>query len=188
LSLRSSTMGRKPNPLILEYFERGPKHNDNSNRYPHTCKLCGEYFERGRLEALTNHITKRCPAISEADKIRACLTLGGIHGVQPEQAHTNGQQNGTTTVDLPLLPHPQWSALETLAEASRQVNMSEKRGGHDQGPTEAPASPANPATPHGTGHFEVQEQFTLDNPPSTRLLRERKGMLHTRLPVFYVDI
>lgn len=35
-------MGRKPNQLILEFFERGPKLEDASNRYQHTCKSCGE--------------------------------------------------------------------------------------------------------------------------------------------------
>jgi len=40
-------MGRKPNPLISEYFERGAKINDKSNRYPHRCKLCGEVFPKG---------------------------------------------------------------------------------------------------------------------------------------------
>lgn len=33
---------RRPNQLILEYFERGPKLEDASNRYQHTCKSCGE--------------------------------------------------------------------------------------------------------------------------------------------------
>lgn len=36
------TMGRKPNALILEFFERGAKLADQSNRYEHTCKRCGE--------------------------------------------------------------------------------------------------------------------------------------------------
>lgn len=31
-------MGRRPNPLILQYFDRGEKLKDQSNRYPHTCK------------------------------------------------------------------------------------------------------------------------------------------------------
>ena len=35
-------MGRRPNQLILEYFERGPNLEDASNRYQHTCKSCGE--------------------------------------------------------------------------------------------------------------------------------------------------
>jgi hypothetical protein len=38
----SSNMGRRPNQLILEFFERGPKLEDASNRYQHTCKSCGE--------------------------------------------------------------------------------------------------------------------------------------------------
>lgn len=35
-------MGRKPNQLVLEFFERGAKLEDSSNRYQHTCKSCGE--------------------------------------------------------------------------------------------------------------------------------------------------
>lgn len=34
-------MGRKPDPLILEFFERGQKLDDQSNRYEQTCKRCG---------------------------------------------------------------------------------------------------------------------------------------------------
>ncbi|KAF2963076.1 hypothetical protein GQX73_g10500 [Xylaria multiplex] len=71
-------MGRRPNPLILEFFERGAKLNDNSNRYHHRCKACGEDFPKGRIDSLTNHLTKKCPAISEAERINACLALHGI--------------------------------------------------------------------------------------------------------------
>lgn len=35
-------MGRRPNQLVLEFFHRGPKLQDASNRYEHTCKRCGE--------------------------------------------------------------------------------------------------------------------------------------------------
>lgn len=41
-------MGRKPNTLVLEFFDRGDKLDDNSNRYQQTCKRCGE-FVRGSL-------------------------------------------------------------------------------------------------------------------------------------------
>lgn len=34
-------MGRKANPLVDEFFERGAKIEDKSNRYEHTCKKCG---------------------------------------------------------------------------------------------------------------------------------------------------
>ncbi|KAK3688552.1 hypothetical protein B0T22DRAFT_426364 [Podospora appendiculata] len=76
-------MGRRPNALILQYFERGPKLQDQSNRYPHTCKACGEHFPRGRLDSLTAHLTKKCPAIGEADRVNALFTLSGMgHGTR----------------------------------------------------------------------------------------------------------
>ena len=58
-------MGRKPNPLIGANFDRGPKLNDNSNRYEHTCKSCGQVFPKGRAEALMNHVLKKCPSITD---------------------------------------------------------------------------------------------------------------------------
>lgn len=155
-------MGRKPNPLILEYFVRGPKLNDNSNRYPHTCKQCGENFPKGRIDSLTTHITKKCPAISESDRMRACLELHGITNARaaPERPPPDAQTNGQT-VDVPNLPQG-WSALETLAEASRQVDLNENnRGQSAPGATD----PADPASTHVVERFELHEQFTLDNPP-----------------------
>lgn len=35
-------MGRRPNALMVEFFERGKKLEDNSNRYQHTCQRCGQ--------------------------------------------------------------------------------------------------------------------------------------------------
>ncbi|KAH0496698.1 hypothetical protein TgHK011_004047 [Trichoderma gracile] len=158
-------MGRKPNPLILEYFVRGPKLNDNSNRYPHTCKQCGENFPKGRIDSLTTHITKKCPAISDSDRMRACLEL---HGITTARAAIDRPQggapvNGQPTAQLAL---PQgWSALETLAEASRQVDLNENSRGQ-----KTSDNTANP-TANGGGfvpdRLELQEQFTLDNPPTT---------------------
>ncbi|GFP53524.1 hypothetical protein TASIC1_0002070900 [Trichoderma asperellum] len=155
-------MGRKPNPLILEYFVRGPKLNDNSNRYPHTCKQCGENFPKGRIDSLTTHITKKCPAISDSDRMRACLELHGItaRAAVERQPLGGAPVNGQPTAQLAL---PQgWSALETLAEASRQVDLNENSRGQ-----KAPDA-ANPANGGGyvTDRLELQEQFTLDNPPS----------------------
>ncbi|KAG5947952.1 hypothetical protein E4U53_006363 [Claviceps sorghi] len=162
-------MGRRPNPLILEYFERGPKLNDNSNRYPHTCKQCGENFPKGRIDSLTTHITKRCPAISDSERMRACLELHGItharsaaerhHQAQLAQAaaQANGQQLSPSSLQQG------WSALETLAEASRQVDRSEinrenvaKQPGQDEAQVES-SGVQNVQT------LELQEQFTLDN-------------------------
>lgn len=163
-------MGRRPNPLILEYFERGPKLNDNSNRYPHTCKQCGENFPKGRIDSLTTHITKRCPAISDSERMRACLELHGItqartaaerhQQVQAAQAvaQANGQQ-----ISPSALPQG-WSALETLAEASRQVDLNENSR------VKAPGSVVSQTQTNGSQNgerFELQEQYTLDNPPAS---------------------
>lgn len=169
-------MGRKPNPLILEYFVRGPKLNDNSNRYPHTCKQCGENFPKGRIDSLTTHITKKCPAISESDRMRACLELHGITNARtaPERAQAEAQANG----QLPAIPNlPQgWSALETLAEASRQVDLNENNRSQS---VQDGFNPANPANVQYTGdRFELQEQFTLENPPvsyENRLQQTKRG-------------
>ncbi|RDA95207.1 hypothetical protein CP533_1818 [Ophiocordyceps camponoti-saundersi (nom. inval.)] len=126
-------MGRRPNPLILEYFERGPKLNDNSNRYPHTCRQCGENFPKGRIDSLTAHITKRCPAISESERMRACLELHGIaHARHPHQriSRAHPQTTGPDAHATDVLPQG-WSALETLAEASRQVDLNENNRSPD---------------------------------------------------------
>ncbi|KAK8174854.1 hypothetical protein BC567DRAFT_163615 [Phyllosticta citribraziliensis] len=66
-------MGRKPNQLILEFFERGPKLEDASNRYQHTCRSCGERFPKGRIDTLTAHLVKKCPALTSQDRQRAIL-------------------------------------------------------------------------------------------------------------------
>ncbi|KAM0255839.1 hypothetical protein ACHAQJ_005344 [Trichoderma viride] len=159
-------MGRKPNPLILEYFVRGPKLNDNSNRYPHTCKQCGENFPKGRIDSLTTHITKKCPAISDSDRMRACLELHGITTARTaieRQPQGGAPVNGQPTAQLAL---PQgWSALETLAEASRQVDLNENNR------VQKASDTATPAPVNGGGYvpdrLELQEQFTLENPPAT---------------------
>ncbi|KAG6004417.1 hypothetical protein E4U21_001085 [Claviceps maximensis] len=166
-------MGRRPNPLILEYFERGPKLNDNSNRYPHTCKQCGENFPKGRIDSLTTHITKRCPAISDSERMRACLELHGItharsaaerhHQAQLAQAaaQVNGQQLSPSSLQQG------WSALETLAEASRQVDRSEtNRGNTDKHSSQAEAQ-VEPSGVQDVEVLELHEQFTLENPPAS---------------------
>ncbi|KAM0241977.1 hypothetical protein ACHAPO_001678 [Fusarium lateritium] len=166
-------MGRKPNPLILEYFVRGPKLNDNSNRYPHTCKQCGENFPKGRIDSLTTHITKKCPAISESDRMRACLELHGITNARapPERPPPETQPNGQS-VDVPNLPQG-WSALETLAEASRQVDLNENNRAQSVQASVDPSDPAN--AQHVTDRFELHEQFTLDNPPVSYENRSHPG-------------
>ncbi|TLD21360.1 hypothetical protein PspLS_09009 [Pyricularia sp. CBS 133598] len=152
-------MGRKPNALILQFFERGPKLADNSNRYPHTCKSCGENFPKGRIDSLTNHLTRKCPAISESDRVRACLTIHGFNKAAVE--HTRASVASATTAarpptdiqqDLDLVQRD-WTALETLAEVSRQIDLSEK---HDDRGNPAGASIA---TDNALLGQEIHDQF-----------------------------
>jgi hypothetical protein len=46
-----SAMGRRPNVVVGEFFHRGQKLDDNSNRYQHTCKKCGQHVRRGKSKA-----------------------------------------------------------------------------------------------------------------------------------------
>lgn len=95
--------------------------------------------------------------------MQACLELHGITNARAAAAGLSsasapakaGNANGN-----PLAQ--EWSALETLAEASRQVDLNE----NSRTPATADASSATDATPASqVASFEVEEQFTLDNPP-----------------------
>ncbi|ROT38647.1 hypothetical protein SODALDRAFT_167626 [Sodiomyces alkalinus F11] len=171
-------MGRKPNPIISEYFTRGPKLSDSSNRYPHTCKLCGENFPKGRGEVLHRHITEKCPAISPEDRINAALGFAGLHSGHCAGANMVAPPQHTT-IDLStnqlhdsVAPHivaseaPEtWSALRTLAEASRQVGANELS--HPK-PEDIPDSHGDHRRHHTDQDvLHLQEQFTLENPPPT---------------------
>lgn len=126
-------MGRKPNPLILEHFHRGPKLEDASNRYQHTCKHCGEKFPKGRIDSLTNHLTKKCQSLSVAERKKVLLKLHDLAGITDEESAnvdaTGALENGKS-VDLPYNPRqPNFGGLEVLAEASRQVGASDQKRG-----------------------------------------------------------
>ncbi|ORY62935.1 uncharacterized protein BCR38DRAFT_458208 [Pseudomassariella vexata] len=179
-------MGRKPNPLIALYFERGPKLSDNSNRYPHRCKACGEDFPKGRIDSLTGHLTRKCPAITEAERVEACLTLNGISASGSHAPKAQAQNNGAIAGGVPHV-EDNWTALETLAEVSRQIEASEKHDDHApnaQNPnfesSQVMFTDSLPA--HiDSNHFELQELATLENPPSSyenRSQRETRGSEH----------
>lgn len=162
--------------LILQHFERGAKLNDSSNRYEHTCKGCGEKFPKGRIDSLTAHILKKCVAMREQDRQKAAIEFNHMAEMNHRnQAHGNVAMRGRG-VDLPLM-HDNWSALETLAEVSRQIEMDEHNK-HD-GMPHMPGVGGPSQMPHGD-RLELQEQYTLDNPPLSyeqRVIRDRRGML-----------
>jgi hypothetical protein len=126
-------MGRKPNQLILEFFNRGPKLEDASNRYQHTCKACGEKFPKGRIDSLTNHLVKKCQAIPLRDRQRVLLRLHELPDLADHDANQDSNPSGVNagrTVDLPYGTRPPYNGLNVLAEASRRVGAGDqnKRG------------------------------------------------------------
>ncbi|KAH0011771.1 hypothetical protein KCU78_g9928, partial [Aureobasidium melanogenum] len=115
-------MGRKPNALILEFFERGAKLADHSNRYEHSCKRCGQVFPKGRPDSLTRHLFEKCPNITDEDRSRALW--------QPADNYM-ASNNSTphSDADLPLIPRREPSGLDALAEVSRQLQAN---GQHEE--------------------------------------------------------
>ncbi|KAL8738098.1 MAG: hypothetical protein Q9181_001084 [Wetmoreana brouardii] len=127
-------MGRKPNQLILEYFDRGARLNDNSNRYEQRCKACGEQFPKGRVETLTAHIEFKCPTIRKNDRARFLSqarpfpqpitdTDGSLLAASD---HPSGHGSTKHQIVLPVSSRGNLTGLEALAEASRQLTCPEQ--------------------------------------------------------------
>ncbi|KAL6704786.1 hypothetical protein ACN47E_007590 [Coniothyrium glycines] len=172
-------MGRRPNQLILEYFERGPKLEDASNRYQHTCKSCGEKFPKGRIDSLTNHLVKKCPALPLRDRQRALLQFHELPlpdtMAQPASSHGPAHMQSGRKLSLPFAPAKQLSALETLAEVSRQhLDLSGKRMPEKQ-----------PAPLHGnSNHAGLLDEFLVhdDRPDGSDLAALSQGMDMSNAP------
>lgn len=155
--------------LILQHFERGPKLTDSSNRYQHTCRSCGEKFPKGRIDSLTTHLVKKCPALSLHDRKKALMELNNMPSVAEGSRGDNSMGQG-----LEMHDQQTWTALETLAEVSR-LHMEEKPGDHSVGHTHAGGSRAS--EPPRMARLEMHETFTWDNPPVSydkRLSRDKK--------------
>ena len=163
-------MGRKPNAIISEFFHRGQKLPDSSNRYEHTCKFCGEKFPKGRTDTLIGHISKRCQAVSVADKDRISVVMSARSDAENNKitkknrprkhGHISGPASG------PAVSNMQHSSglngLNVLAEASRRVG----------GAPEAPNHHGNAA------EFHPGEQTGVVDPALEHSTRLDIGMLH----------
>lgn len=132
---------------------------------------------------MTTHITKKCPAISESDRMRACLELHGITHARAAVERPPTTQAQTPTAEQPAdtsnLPQG-WSALETLAEASRQVDLNENNRSQSVQGGADPADLIN--SQHLGDRFELQEQFSLEQSPvnyENRAQQNSKGFVHT---------
>ncbi|KAK2742591.1 hypothetical protein FQN57_005217 [Myotisia sp. PD_48] len=141
-------MGRKPNTVISEFFQRGEKLLDSSNRYEHTCRLCGERFPKGRPDTLISHIVKACQAISLPDRDRVVQMTSSASSILRERTKAKGttrirptdnSNNVGTGTDQMLNPDasefqtgPGLNGLNVLAEASRRVGASNEGPPHEQ--------------------------------------------------------
>lgn len=130
-------MGRKPNQLILEFFHRGAKLEDASNRYQHTCKACGEMFPKGRIDSLTNHLVKKCQAIPLRDRQRVLLRLHELPDLTDGESVKDSPTGKGKAGDNGFSNRQNFDGLNVLAEASRQVGASDvtKRPGYTQSVT-----------------------------------------------------
>jgi hypothetical protein len=165
-------MGRRPNALIAEYYTRGAKIHDQSNRYEQTCKRCGLKFRKGRHEHMIPHLTKACPGIKMVERARIAIRMYDINlqGIDPfikddlpgvsntagQSTATNAGQNGEIFQGLHVLAGAaEEQGTDTIASASR-----------------APDAPLDPllasATPTATASFPVGYHY-MSNVPATNL-------------------
>lgn len=112
---------------------------------------------------------KKCPGISLQDRQKALLELNGFSSDAARNQNGEVQLNGPT-VELPIGTR-NWTALETLAEVSRQI-----------GTNDHPDGKKSRSTPDQKKQeqLEVREQYTLDNPPLSyeqHIQRGRKSKL-----------
>lgn len=123
-------MGRKPNQMILEFFDRGAKLPDGSNRYEHTCRACGEVFPKGRIESLMAHLKTKCKADTMEDVRRTLLLSREIPNFESED--TGYACDGTYQNEYgPISKHStsgerNLTGLEVLAEAGRQIGYPQE--------------------------------------------------------------
>jgi len=124
------TMGRKPSQLILDHFTRGAKLKDSSNRYQHSCKACGEQFPKGRIDSLTTHLTKKCPALSLRQRTEIVYQLHDLGDFPDRQPSGTAKEEGKKPTSRPFSPSKQnFDGLNVLAEASRRVGENDRPEG-----------------------------------------------------------
>ncbi|KIV79444.1 hypothetical protein PV11_07006 [Exophiala sideris] len=164
-------MGRRPHPLITEFYIRGAKVCDTSNRYDHTCRKCGEHVPKGRIENLQAHLTKHCTALNKFERVKILLRFHDLArpnvnpNIDPNWVESEDLTAGTapTPVHAPsaAAEEQDFDALNVLAEASRQVGDNVHTPfdfaalhtvRHDFDPTEQDLSHAPAVPPHSDGH------------------------------------
>ena len=120
---------------MAEFFHRGPKISDMSNRYEQHCKRCNEHFPKGRQEAMVLHLTKKCPAVDNIERAKIIfrlhdLAMPDVHpnidpanapvDPQPPSGNEDYSQSGAPIARPPLQGVQGIDRLSVLAEVSRQ--------------------------------------------------------------------
>jgi hypothetical protein len=165
-------------PLMAEFFDRGPKLTDQSNRYEQTCKRCKEHLIRGRTEAMIAHLTKKCPNVTRQEKAVIILRLHDIatpdipitNGLifEPAQlsatfaANQDGSSQAVTSGTEVQLDH-QLDGLIALAEASHRVNRDQPDA------TESFTSPVYDMQAPGIATSSAMSSFEDNRLPSSPL-------------------
>ncbi|KAI4177261.1 MAG: hypothetical protein LQ348_005866 [Seirophora lacunosa] len=126
-------MGRRPNQRVLEYFDRGARLEDHSNRYEHTCRACGQPFPKGRIETLIAHIERRCPSITRHNGVPepSPVAIPASPTIHANRYHQDALKNPNDFApegkQLVLPVSSRRSGLEALVEAAnRQLEPPRK--------------------------------------------------------------
>lgn len=132
---------------------------------------------------MTSHLGK-CTALSTIERQTALLACHNQHYLPEGTEFRDGNVlfHGPT-VDLPIAPR-NWTPLETLAEASRQIGLSEK---HDGTPGGNVAGGGRSSEPPRADRLELHEQYTLDNPPVSyeqRVIQGKKRQYNLSMLIF----
>ncbi|KAJ4503055.1 hypothetical protein HRR83_008941 [Exophiala dermatitidis] len=184
-------MGRRPDALIAQYFARGAKIGDASNRYEYTCSRCGAHFPKGRRETLNAHLTKKCPSVSEAERIEIGWRLLDLPAPNEDNIRQKGAtvnpgsgtssmvaSSSSTTIAQDVQRQQQqqqqqqnFNGLNVLAEASRQVG-----GNNSSGYT--PADQAQTAIVHANEDADTTTAVYHSSPRQSQSHQQPEAQQH----------
>ncbi|KAK4994015.1 hypothetical protein LTR66_005876 [Elasticomyces elasticus] len=174
-------MGRKQNPIVVRYFIRGEKLEDQSNRYQYTCGNCGEHFAKGRQDTLINHITQKCHAISFEERQQILLLANNLVTPRDSPSATGSRvrrrnDQGVVHAGTLSTSRRESSALDILADASRQLrDMSGSRDGrHTTNSYMDDATQSNAGAERRTSGPEWRTSFQ-QAPQNARTWRDSHG-------------
>ncbi|KAM0723024.1 hypothetical protein Q7P37_001222 [Cladosporium fusiforme] len=168
-----ATMGRRPNAVVGEFFHRGQKLDDSSNRYQHTCKKCGEHFSKGRIDGMLGHLLKRCPNMTQEDRNLAFLHMqNNSSGPAKAKKQNAASQNSTQAMgyapqhveqiqampDIPVEHRQQMGPQVTSQQMPQQMPQQMHQHMPQHAPQQAHQMAQQVATPDLPLHMLMQRQ------------------------------